>query len=458
MSGSKRSSTQLFVVVLLALAVIPLTVYLAYLVPDLSLASALLLLLLEVVVVAILSNLTIAVLTAVGAVLLANWFLVPPQHTLFVSNTDDIVVLSVFVVSALGASLAVTWALRSRAEAETSRTEVVALRQSLATPTDEADPVSVLDRIKEVFDLDDVQLLDPEGTRIAQARGDVREPKELEEIQLVDETLQDGYQLTGFGPLSFGADRRLLTSLGTVAVRSYEARQLTREAGRADELAATDRARSALLASVGHDLRTPIAAIAVSASALRSETDLSSPDRDALVATIAESAQRLDDLVANLLDMSRLEAGQLMTSIVATDVDEALANAALSLGDERVDIQVAADIPQVMADPGLLERVLANLVSNAQRHCPLGTSVILSAKRHNGTVRLMVIDQGPGLATEDAEQIFRPFQRASDGAPGGVGLGLAIAKGFTEAMGGTLKPLPTPGGGLTMAVDLPVAP
>ncbi|MFL6155263.1 MAG: DUF4118 domain-containing protein [Marmoricola sp.] len=236
-------------------------------------------------------------------------------------------------------------------------------------------------------------------------------------------------------------------------------RQETARVGvRLAEEAAANRMRTALLAAVGHDLRTPLAAAKASVSSLRlAEVPLDQGDRDELVATADESLDALAGLVDNLLDLSRLQAGAMTLDLRAVEVEEIVGRTLASLrGDGAgVNVDLPAGLPPVLCDPGLLERVLANLVLNAQRYAPAKKPPVIAARTQDGRVQLLVVDRGPGIPEADRERVFRPFQRLGDtDNTTGVGLGLALARGLTEAMGGTVTPQPTGGGGLTMVVDL----
>jgi two-component system sensor histidine kinase KdpD len=216
--------------------------------------------------------------------------------------------------------------------------------------------------------------------------------------------------------------------------------------------------RTALLAAVSHDLRTPLAGIKAASSALRSdEIDLDDADRAELAVTIDESADRLAGLVENLLDMSRLQAGVVSPALSPSDVPAVVYQAVSGLDAAeraRVELDWPVDPPAVLADPGLLERVVANLVSNALHHAPDGP-VTVTAGAFGDRIELRVVDRGPGVPLADRERVFAPFQRLGDTPSGqGVGLGLAVARGLTEAMGGTVTAEDTPGGGLTMVVSL----
>jgi two-component system sensor histidine kinase KdpD len=261
-----------------------------------------------------------------------------------------------------------------------------------------------------------------------------------------------------WGPDLIGEDRRTLARLAAAAARTLEAQRLADQAARARDLAEVDRVRSALLAAVGHDLRTPLAGVKAAVSSLREPgLDLPPDARAELLATIEESTDRLDALVENLLSMSRLQAGMLSVRLEPVALDAVVAQALLHQPDGagRVELDVPDELPLVHTDAGLLERVLANLIANACTAGPPQQPVRIHAAVTDGNVRLRVIDHGPGVPAADRERIFAPFQRLHDRGHGGLGLGLAIARGFTEAIGATLIPQDTPGGGLTMTVTLP---
>jgi two-component system, OmpR family, sensor histidine kinase KdpD len=248
-------------------------------------------------------------------------------------------------------------------------------------------------------------------------------------------------------------------AFAAAAETAYAGRRLSARAREAVQLAAVDRQRTALLAAVGHDLRTPLAAIKAAVTTLR-QTDVpwSAEERAALLATIETSADRLNGLVANLLDASRIEAGALAVNARPVALDETVGSALIGLGESagRVRVEVAEDLPLVMADPGLLERIVANLVDNALRHGGDGP-VEVNATAGGLSVKLAITDHGPGLDEAQRERLFAPFQQLGDQQSTGVGLGLAVAKGFAEAMDGALVADASPGGGLTMRLRIPVA-
>lgn len=423
----------------------------------LSLGSVLLLYLLAVVVVAVVGGRLPAILAAVTSFLLANWFLTPPYHTLRVKERDSIIELAVFVVVALIVSLTVEAAARRLVAAARSQVEAEVLSRFAAEPVSETSLPEVLERIRRVFGMTSVALLRHRGDReeVAALVGpDIAEP---EAISL---PLGGGLRLVAAGPKLFGEDRRLLASLAETAARAWEGGQLAEQAAEARELAEIDKVRSALLAAVGHDLRTPLATIKVGVSSLRqNDVSWTPQEQNELLATIEASANRLDNLIGNLLALSRLQAGALSVSLQPVALDAVVGEALIDAEAGDVAVNVPDDLPLVVADPGLLERVVANLVDNARKFSPPGQQVQVEAEMlDDGRISLRVIDHGPGVPEDEWTRMFAPFQRLDDSGSGaGLGLGLAIARGFTEAMHGTLVPCRTPGGGLTMTVTLPSA-
>ncbi len=257
------------------------------------------------------------------------------------------------------------------------------------------------------------------------------------------------------------ADRRLLAVIVSQLDAALEHRDLAATASELAPLAEADRVRSALLAAVGHDLRRPLASATAAVTSLRS-TDVtwSTADRDALLETAEDSLHSLADLVTNLLDVSRLQAGVLAVSLAPTDVEDLIAPVLdeLGLGPSEVELDLPAHLSPVLADAVLLERVLVNLLTNAIRYSPPGSRPLFGASEFGGTVEVRVTDHGPGIPEARRDAVFLPFQRLGDtDNTTGIGLGLALSKGFVEGMGGTLDTEDTPGGGLTMVVSLPIA-
>jgi two-component system sensor histidine kinase KdpD len=255
-------------------------------------------------------------------------------------------------------------------------------------------------------------------------------------------------------------DQRLLSAFAAQAAAVWEHDQLASRAAEASVAEEADRTRSALLAAVSHDLRSPLASAKASITSLRSRrVQWSDAARDELLETADESLDRLTRLIENLLDMSRLEAGALGVSLGPVALDELVPLVLDALGADasRVRVKVPETLPEVRADPVLLERVLVNVLGNALRYSPSDTPPLLTASCHAGTMQIRVVDRGPGVPETQGEQLFAPFQRLGDrDNTTGVGLGLALSRGLTEAMAGTLSAEDTPGGGLTMTITLPL--
>jgi K+-sensing histidine kinase KdpD len=443
---------------LVAVALPALTAALVPIRGRLSLGSVLLLYLLLVVAASVVGAVVAGVAAAAASFLLANYFLTPPYRTLDVERGDNVLALAVFVVVAVTISVLVEVAARRRSIAARSRVEAVLLGRAATEPLTARSAQDVLDDVANTFGLTAVALVE--------RRPDLGTDAELARVgptatgpPSVSVSAGGDRWLLGHGRVLFAEDRQLLGDLARAASRAVDASLVAAQAERAAELAAIDELRSALLAAVGHDLRTPLAGLVAAVETLRERgLALTDVDRDELLATIAESAHRLSALLEDLLDLSRLQAGALPTDARAVPVDEVVARALLDRQLSDVDNAVADDLPLVLADPALLERVVANLADNARRHTAPGTAVQVSARAADADVELSVVDHGQGVDEADWPRMFVPFQRLDDHpARPGVGLGLAIARGFTEAMGGSVRPTSTPGGGLTMTIVLPRA-
>jgi len=269
--------------------------------------------------------------------------------------------------------------------------------------------------------------------------------------------LGDAASIVLRGKALAASDRKILGAFASQLESAIERRRLTAEAEGMRPLAAADRLRSALLAAVGHDLRRPLAAATAAVTSLRSsQVSLSSSDRAELLETADESLGDLARLVTDLLDASRLQAGVLGVTLEPVWVEEVVGDVLdeLHLAPGAVQLELGETRP-VSADPALLQRVLVNLLANALRFSPSDAAPIVSTSEFGDRVQLRVIDTGPGVPAARRDEMFLPFQRLGDtDNTAGVGLGLALARGFVEGMGGTLEAEDTPGGGLTMVVEL----
>ncbi|GIJ78698.1 two-component system, OmpR family, sensor histidine kinase KdpD [Micromonospora phaseoli] len=453
----------------------PLLTLLVGALPDLTLTSDILIFLAAVVGVALVGGRWPALVAALGGTLLLNWFFTPPSRTLTIAGADNAIALAVFV----GVAVAVSWVVDTAARRTREAARASAEAQTLATVAGSVlrggDPLpALLDRLRETFALRSVSLLESvtdaagrpdraraEGAwRVVASVGEApaTSPAAGETAVPVDERLT----VVLCGRRLEAADRRVVEAFAAQAAIALRQERLAEEAATARPLAAADRMRTALLAAVSHDLRTPLASAKAAVSSLRShDVEFDAEDRDELLATADESLDRLGQLVANLLDMSRLQAGALGVHPVAVWLEDVVPRALDELGPaaSQVGTEIPADLPAATADPGLLERVLVNIVANALRHSPPDQPPVVTASAHAGHVELRIIDRGPGIPVDQWEHVFQPFQRLGDrDNTTGVGLGLALSRGLAEAMGGGITPETTPGGGLTMVLRLPAAP
>jgi two-component system, OmpR family, sensor histidine kinase KdpD len=441
--------------VLLAMAGLPLLTTLLVLArPDLSLTDDLLIYLVAVVTLAVIGGFWPAVLAAASASLLLNWFFTPPLHTFTIDKPDNLLALLLFVTVAVAVSSVVHLAANRAGQAARSREEASLLLALAQTVLGGADtPAAVLDHLVQTLGGQAELLENVSGRWVPIAASGSAVP--LAPVTRVGVRSDLALQVSGQPrPIAPG----LLAGFAAQAAAALDRERLRTQAAQAEALAEGNRMRTALLAAVSHDLRTPLASIKASVSSLR-QTDVAwtESDEEALLATIEENADRLDGLIGNLLDMSRLHTGSLQPFLRPITIDE-VAPVALRGLDAPAGLRLVVPdgMPLVLADPGLLERVLANLFSNALYHSPPGRPPALQAHRAGDSVVLEVIDHGPGVPDELKTEIFEPFQRF-DERKVGVGLGLAVAKGFTEAMGGAIVAADTPGGGLTVRITLPVA-
>ncbi|MBW9214372.1 DUF4118 domain-containing protein [Mumia sp. zg.B53] len=429
---------------------------------DLTLES--MVMLSVVVLVALVGGLVPALVAALLSAALLNWFFVAPVHTLTIARGQYVVVIGVFVVVGVAVASVVDVAAGRAAQARRASTEADALAVLSHSLLHAGESLpTLLAQACKVFGMRGAAILEraSPGWETVAAYGDAPDTVSAADVEV---PIDDHTSLVLRGRTLAASDRRLLTAY---AAHARVVRDRTRAADQrvhAHELAEADRTRTALLAAVSHDLRSPLAAIKAAASSLRNdEITWSAEDEAELVMTIEESADRLDALVANLLDMSRLRAGALTALPTDVDVVEVVRRAVAGLPDaERIEVRAAEGLPGACADAGLLERVLANLGENALKHTSGPVQVQASAYTESDGARrvsVRVVDHGPGVPSQGRDRMFAPFQRLGDVPQGdGVGLGLAVARGLTEAMSGTLEVEETPGGGLTFVVTLPQAP
>jgi two-component system, OmpR family, sensor histidine kinase KdpD len=457
---------------LAALGLPALTFALTQLRSELSLPSDILLYLGWVVVVALVGGLWPALLAVVVGTLLLNYYFTPPIHRFTIAEHENVLALIVYLAVAVAVSITVDRAARRTREAAAARSEAETLstlagsvvRGSRVLPT-------LLDQLREAYGFTGVTLLqrrsetpggpdvyrDPSAWRIAAAVGD--QPSLTPEQGEAEVPVDDEFSLVLRGHPLAAANRRVVEAFAAQAAVAYRQERLTEQAATVTTLSEVDKLRTALLSAVSHDLRTPLASAKAAIDGLRSsDVAFSDTDRDELLATAAESLDRLSRLVENLLDMSRLQAGALGMYPQPMSMDDAVAKALDDLGpaSSKITVHMPDEPPEVRADPMLIERVLVNLLTNAIRYSPPDHQPMISISDHAGHVETRIIDYGPGIPVAQWDEVFMPFQRRGDrDNETGVGLGLALSRGLAEAMGGTLTPEMTPGGGLTMTLRLP---
>ncbi len=405
------------------------------------------------VLVALVGGMLPALVAAVGGFLLLNWFFTPPVGRWTIAEPTNLVALLVYVAVAAGVATVVDRASRRASEAARARAEAAAiasLSQSVLTGKDTAD--AIVERLRETFAQESATLLarDGSGWKMLATAGDPVGAPEQADTQVVVDT---DHVLALRGQPLQASDQRVLEAFAVQAGLVMEYRRLRERESRAADLERAEATSTALLRGVSHDLRTPLATMRTALDGLTSP-GVDDADRTVLLEATSSAVEQLQALIDNLLDLSRLQTGLLHPVLRPVSLEEVLPLAVAGHPAGTVTLELEESAPLVRTDRGLLERVVANLVSNAVR-VSRGTPVRVVAQVLPNEVAVLVVDRGPGVPMEQRERMFDPFQRLGDHTPGGLGLGLAVARGLTEAMRGTLTVEDTPGGGLTMVVSVP---
>ncbi|MGG7569272.1 DUF4118 domain-containing protein [Streptomyces sirii] len=430
---------------------------------NLGLANDMLLFLTLTVAAALLGGFVPGLASAAFGSLLLNWFFTPPVHRITIADPKNILALAVFVLVAVSVASVVDLAARRTHQAARLRAESEILSFLAGSVLrGETSLDALLERMRETFAMESAALLERETETAPWTCtgmvGDVTPPGRPEDAD-VDMPVGDHMALALSGRVLPAEDRRVLAAFAAQAAVVLDRQRLQTQADHARKLAEGDRIRTALLAAVSHDLRTPLASIKASVTSLRSDDiEWSDEDQAELLAGIEEGADRLDHLVGNLLDMSRVQTGTVTPLIREIDLDEVVPIALGGVPENSVVLDIPEELPMVAVDPGLLERSVANIVENAVKYSPDDEPVLVHASALGDRVEIRVVDRGPGVPNDAKDRIFAPFQRYGDAPRGaGVGLGLAVARGFAEAIGGTLDAEDTPGGGMTMVLTVPTA-
>jgi two-component system sensor histidine kinase KdpD len=433
----------------------------------LNLTTVLQIFLLGILATALVGGVVAAGVSALIAGVLANYLFTPPYNSLTIAEPPNLFALLVFIVVGVTVASVVDLSRRRAREARRGRAEAQMLATLASRTADAADPVQeVLDQARTGFGMRAVMLLerpDGGGQPIVLAAAGAIDGTTVTADPDVEVAAGDRRTLALYGHPLPAADRRLAEVVAAQAAVALQRVRLADAAAQTEQLKQTDAVRTAVLAAVSHDLRTPLATIKASVSSLRDNSvTWSAADRDELLGTTEAAADQLDDLLANLLDLSRLQTGVLAPVRRAVSIDEVVHRSLIGLPTQRIRDDVPDDLPLIDTDPGLLERVLANIIGNALRHSPPDRAVRLVAgvvRDDNGRcLQIRVVDHGPGVPEPDRGRMFAPFQRLGDSPRGlGVGLGLAVARGLAEAVGAGIDVDDTPGGGLTMVVTVPLA-
>ena len=424
-------------------------------------ASAGLLYLASVTVASAIGGLRAGGPLAVVATVALNYLFTEPYATFAIRDRSVVIAVVVFGVVAVTVSWLAEVVARRDAEATTARAESVALARLASTLLDADEPLQrLVDDLRDQFGLESAAVLrrDDAAWSVEVAAGGTVPASPDHATDSVD--LGRDVSLVLVGRRMPAEDLRLLAAFAAQVAVAVQDRDLTHRAADADELAASNELRAALLAAVSHDLRTPLASIKASAtSLLQTDVELDADDQRQFIEAIVADADNLNQLVGNLLDVSRLQVGAVEVISTAIGLDEVVPAAlrTIAADEGRVDLDIDESLPRVQADPALLERIVANLISNALRWSPSSVPVRIVAGAVPGGVDLRIVDRGPGIPPDAREAVFQPFQHIGDRTSDGVGLGLAVARGFAEVMGGRVELESTPHGGTTAVLSLRAA-
>ncbi|MBO1901822.1 sensor histidine kinase KdpD [Leucobacter weissii] len=406
-----------------------------------------------VVIVALVGGIWPALFAAVLSGITLDFLFIEPLYTIHIHQPHHLLSLVLYVLIASLVSFVVDRAARYTRAARRSAAESE-LIQTIAGSVLRGDNAiqALVDRTREAFQLPGVRLM--RGEDVLARSGEPLPDNHHASIRITDDTTLELH-----GPDLAASEQRLLAVVTAQLAATLEHEHLTQTAKQIEPIAASDRVRGALLSALSHDLRRPLAAASAAVGGLKAAgPDLASAQKRELLDTAEESLAALATLVTDLLDVSRLQAGVLTIAEIPTDPAETIAPALdeLHLGPTDVTLALNHGDAAAHADPVLLQRVLVNLLTNAHRYSPAGTPIHVSTSTFADRLEIRIIDRGPGIPPEKLDDIFLPFQRLGDtDNTTGLGLGLALSRGFIEAMHGTLTPEDTPGGGLTMVISLP---
>jgi two-component system sensor histidine kinase KdpD len=446
----------------------PLVVTLGALLPvEIPTTTAALLYVLAVVIAAGTGGLVAGLVASVASFLALNFFYTPPLHTFAVEGTADLVALAVFltVSATVGTMLSRVLAQRTRAERrerEARLLHALGSRLRSGVPTEEV-LRSLTRSLTELFELARCEITSDliDGPVVAEGDDGAADRDRDEVIPIAVQDRELGRIVAtpnGSHPTLTAEERGVIQTLAGQVALAIESTRLGSEAERARLDAETNRLRAALFSSVTHDLRTPLASITASVSTLlEEESPLAWEERRDLLETIDQEAGRLNRVIGNLMDLSRMRAGAVTPAKTPTAVDEliegVIARSAPLLKEHELHLMLREHLPEIPLDIGLIDQALTNVLENAARFTPHGRRITVAAARWRDGVQIRISDRGPGIPREERERVFEPFVRGE--GSGGTGLGLAIARAIVEAHGGTIAIADEPGGGAAVVIELP---
>ena len=414
--------------------------------------------LLTVIVVAAIGGLFVGIPAAIVATGLVNFYFVPPTHTLSVARASDYVTLITFLTFSSTASALVALFERRSQLAQQARAEATLLSRAAATVAlNPEDLEPVFAAFATEFNLAEVALIHRStGERLVSARSQRHTAIRHDETQTI--AVDDDHELVMRGEVNTRALLALVVPFSNQLAQGLAAQRAARERAALKALSDAEDLRTALLRSVSHDLRTPLATISANVSSLLAEdVEWSAREHRQFLLGIEREVQRLTSLITNLLDLGRIEAGVIQPHLELVDLDAVLAAAleTIDLRGRSLTFSLDEDLPQFTSDPALLERVVANIVANACSASPEDQPVMISGRVTPGFVNLYVEDHGPGLSDIQVEGALRAFEQLHP-TDRGTGLGLTVAQGLVTALDGDLVFTPTPGGGLTVRIGIPL--
>jgi two-component system sensor histidine kinase KdpD len=433
---------------------------------EISTTTAALCYVLAVVVAAAVAGLASGLVASALSFLALNLFFTPPLNTFAVDKTEDLVALAVFLAVSVTVGTLLSRVLVQRSRAERREREARLLHhlgtRLMSGVSSEEVLRSLARSVTELFGLTRCEITSPlvEEPIVVEGPGaqDAGTVPETIPITASDRELGRIVVVPSGAHVTLGSDERgVIRTLAAQIALAIEGMRFASEAQDARVEAETNRLRAALFSSVTHDLRTPLASITASVSSLlEDESPLTAPHRRELLETIDQEAGRLNRVVGNLMDLSRMRAGAVTPAKVPTAVDEVIegvvARSQSVLKEHDLRLVLRDNLPEIPLDVVLIDQALTNVLENAARFTPPGKQITVTAARWQDGVQVRIADQGAGIARADRERVFDPFVRGEGST--GTGLGLAIARAIVEAHGGTIRIGEAPGGGVAVVIEL----